>query len=149
MKRLSKILVMLLALAICGSCFAAVISADGEEGSTYNYKEVLEYFEAGYFVNEDFNGNATFDTTTGAASTVFQDVNDELSVTYGNKLKYQGGDAEGYFNCVNETILTATPAKETSFGVNARVKLTSSFTGSTSVLKLYAPEVISSIVYAL
>ena len=115
MKRSSKILVMLLALALSISCFAIAVSAADEE-SAYDYDKVLEYYEAGYYLNADFNG------TDLTKDTVFADSN-ELTFEIPASTKIVANGEDVYFNATADTVITHDLQKESSFGINARMRL--------------------------
>ena len=143
MKKLSKILVMLLAVTLCLSCFAVFAFAD-DEAEAYDYTQVLEYFESGYFVNADFNAEEGVDYTV---ENVFADKSDEFSTAF-TSVTEGTVEGTGVFSGWTASTMTATPSVHGSFGINARVSLQKGVvTASTLKLQLYEDSAMCPVVF--
>ena len=130
MKRSIRILVMLLALTVCISGFAFVASANGGDAPAYNYEEVLEYYESGYFLSADFN------SATHTIDTALADSNGEFGYMCDGTPKYTAKATEGVFGSTSTFYFVATPENETSFGVNADISIQKGGFGSKSTFKV-------------
>ena len=123
MKTARKFLVVLLSLALLVSAFAMVASAEetgaGETPTApaKNYEEVLEYFEAGYFLNADFNDAATKEDA-------FADATDEFVLAVDKVFKYTDNkNGTASMQSMNPAYFDIIPEESTSFGINARFSL--------------------------
>ena len=129
MKKSIRILVMLLALTVCMSGFAFVASANGD-AAAYNYEEVLEYYEQGYFLNADFN------SASHTIETALADSNSEFSSMCDGTPKYTAKATEGVFGSTSTFYFVGTPENETSFGVNADISIQKGGFGAKSTFKV-------------
>ena len=128
MKNTRKILILLLMVAMsfaCLSVFAyaaeATPTADqlAYEAALANHKKVLEYYEAGYYLNADFDDDADF----GAA---LSDATDEFALTVGGAFEATLADGAANVSSVNQTYFDFAPEAIGSFGIKARVKVDAS-----------------------
>ena len=126
MKKTRKFLVVLLSIAMLISAFAVVAAAEEANGNetpntpAKNYEEVLEYFEAGYFLNADFNDAATKEEA-------FADASDEFTLSVDKMFGYaDNGDGTASLRSMNPAYLDIVPTVPGSFGMNARVSLSTS-----------------------
>lgn len=133
MKKFSKLLVMLLVLTLAISCFAVFASADDGDTAAYDHKQVLEYFEAGYYLNADFNAsglngvNAFADCSAGEFSSAF----------ISNDIKPGTNAGTGVVKSLMAKTLTITPEKYGSFGLNAYSSLQKGIMLSSFKLQAY------------
>ena len=139
MKNFKKILIVLLALAITFACSAvfAFAADDSDYQSAYEaalieHKKVLEYYEAGYYLNADFDGATDLESA-------FADASDEFSFVAGgafeSELDAENGTA--HISSVNKTYFDFVPETPSSFGIKAKVKISA---GSSFDLFLHSSE---------
>ena len=124
MKKARKILVALLTLALLVSAFAVIAAAEENAEapvvSAKNYEEVLEYFEAGYFLNADFNNAATTEDA-------FADASDEFDYKVDKVFRYTDNkDGTASMQSMNPAYFDIVPEVPASFGMNARMSLSTS-----------------------
>lgn len=125
MKNTRKILTLLLALAVCFACSAvfafaaeAAPSADqvAYDAALAEHKKVLEYYEAGYYLNADFGDAENLDDA-------FADASDEFSFTPGGAFTAEFADGAAHLSAVNPSYFDFVPENAESFGIKARIKL--------------------------
>lgn len=127
MKNTRKILIVLLALAISFVCSSVVIFAadtpatspqSAYEAALAEHKKVLEYYEAGYYLNADFD-----DATD--LNSALSDASDEFSFTKGVAFGLELDAAKGtaHFASINSSYFDFNPNAAVSFGINAKLKI--------------------------
>ena len=121
MKNVRKILITVLAAALMLSCFAFSVFADESTAAdeVANLRsEMLEYYEAGYYLNAQFNDAATKDVAFADSTSEFalsSDASYKYNSTDKNTSKFQANSAIS-FDIIPDTV--------DSFGVNVRAKFT-------------------------
>ncbi len=129
MKKTSKISVVLIALTLLISSFAVFASADDSVADAYDYKSVLEYYEAGYYLNATFNDAATLDDA-------FADSSEDFGVS--GKVSYvNNSDGTATMQSLSPLYLDIATKSSVSFGINTKLKLDSS-TMSSIALRLHS-----------
>lgn len=126
MKNTRKILILLLLVAMSLACFSvfayAAEATPSDDQSKYEaalakHKEVLEYYEGGYYLDADFDDVADFDAAIADAS-------DEFALTVGGAFSATVADGAANISSVNNTYFDFSPEVADSFGIKARVKVT-------------------------
>ncbi len=137
MKSTRKILIVLLALAI-SLAFSSVLvfAADApltDSENAYNaalakHEKVLEYYEAGYYLNADFD-----DATD--LSSALSDASEEFSFANGGAFEFELDEENGsaHFSSINNSYFDFNPETPQSFGIKARLKIAAGTSFSLSV----------------
>ena len=125
MKNTRKILILLLSIALSFACFSVFASAaEGTpsedqikyEAALATHQKVLEYYEAGYYLNANFDGAADLEAALADATA-------EFALTVGGAFDATVADGVAHVSSVNSTYFDFAPEVEESFGVKARVKI--------------------------
>lgn len=126
MKNTRKILILLLLIAMSFACFSvfayAAEATPSEDQLKYEaalatHKKVLEYYEAGYYLNADFDDAADFNAA-------LSDATDEFALTVGGAFEATLADGAANVSSVSNTYFDFVPDTAASFGIKAKVKVT-------------------------
>ena len=126
MKNTRKILILLLLIAMSFACFSvfayATEATPSEDQLKYEaalatHKKVLEYYEAGYYLNADFDDAADFNAA-------LSDATDEFALTVGGAFDATLADGAANVSSVSNTYFDFVPDTAASFGIKAKVKVT-------------------------
>ena len=126
MKNTRKILILLLLIAMSFACFSvfayAAEATPSEDQLKYEaalatHKKVLEYYEAGYYLNADFDDAADFNAA-------LSDATDEFALTVGGAFEATLADGAANVSSVSNTYFDFVPDTVASFGIKAKVKVT-------------------------
>ena len=126
MKNTRKILILLLLIAMSFACFSvfayAAEATPSEDQLKYEaalatHKKVLEYYEAGYYLNADFDDAADFNAA-------LSDATDEFALTVGGAFDATLADGAANVSSVSNTYFDFVPDTVASFGIKAKVKVT-------------------------
>ena len=126
MKNTRKILILLLLIAMSFACFSvfayAAEATPSEDQLKYEaalatHKKVLEYYEAGYYLNADFDDAADFNAA-------LSDATDEFALTVGGAFDATLADGAANVSSVSNTYFDFVPDTAASFGIKAKVKVT-------------------------
>ncbi len=128
MKKISKISVVLLMVALAVSCFAIFASAEGA-AIPADHEAVLEYYEAGYFLNASFNDATDFEVQSSFDEEAFADSSEDFQTS--GKVSYQNNsDGTATMRSISPVYFDVITGSSVSFGVNSKFKLDAAETSS-------------------
>ncbi len=127
MKKIGKISIIALVAALLISSFAICISAEEPEKVviTEEQKAVLEYYEAGYFLNATFNDAVNLDQQASFDQDMFKDSSEEFK-TIGKAAHKNNEDGTATIKSVDSVYFNVASGSATPFGINTKIKLDSS-----------------------
>ncbi len=131
MKKISKISVVLLTITLLISSFAIFASAETANAED-DYKAVLEYYEAGYFLNATFDDVTNFERQSAFDSEAFADSTEAFKAS--GKVAYiNNTDGTATMRSLSPVYFDVTVAAPISLGVNTKIKFEEANASSFSI----------------